>query len=148
MVGSVSVCTHAYHPPTPTHTHPHPHPHTHTPTHTHTHTGESNEMNARQHLMGLCGLLVLHFHLYHNPDRRLAKQVWDLHKKVLPQSRQKTSQTSLGPPQESTYVSNFRGENFANRWMIRFSWRNFRRLLTGALKGCHIPKFRGRNFHK
>jgi len=44
--------------------------------------GETNELGTRQHLMGLCGLLVLNFNLYHNPDRKLAKQVWDLHKKI------------------------------------------------------------------
>ena len=39
-------------------------------------------MGHRQQLLGMCGLLVLHYQLYHVPDRRIAKQVWDIHKKV------------------------------------------------------------------
>ena len=39
-------------------------------------------MGQRQQLLGLCGLLVLQFQLYHIPDKKLLKQVWDLHKKL------------------------------------------------------------------
>lgn len=39
-------------------------------------------MDTRQNIIGLCGLLVLHHHLFNQPDRKLAKQVWDLYKKV------------------------------------------------------------------
>ena len=44
--------------------------------------GESNEIGHRQKLVGFCGLLVLQNQLYNNPDRKLARQVWDIYKKV------------------------------------------------------------------
>ena len=43
---------------------------------------DSREMDTRQNIIGLCGLLVLHHHLFNLPDKKLAKQVWDLYKKV------------------------------------------------------------------
>ena len=44
--------------------------------------GEANEIGHRQKLVGFCGLLVLHNQLYNAPDRKLARQVWDVYKKV------------------------------------------------------------------
>ena len=70
------------------------------------HAGESNEMDARKHLMGLCGLLVLNFHLYHNPDRKLAKQVWDLYRKVLYITRKKEQFAGAEQHITSASVSN------------------------------------------
>ena len=39
-------------------------------------------MDTRRNIVGLCGLLVLHHQLFNLPDMKLAKQVWDLYKKV------------------------------------------------------------------
>ena len=44
--------------------------------------GEHNEMGQRKDLMGLCGLFVLFFRLYSAVDKKLAKQVYDIYKKV------------------------------------------------------------------
>ena len=44
--------------------------------------GETNEMGQRQKLVGFCGLLVLYHHLTNNLDKNMARQVWDIHKKV------------------------------------------------------------------
>ena len=43
---------------------------------------ESTEIDARQQIMGLCGLLVLHYQIFDAQEKKLAKQVWDLYKKV------------------------------------------------------------------
>ena len=43
-------------------------------------------MDTRRNIVGLrvglCGLLVLHHQLFNLPEKKLAKQVWDLYKKV------------------------------------------------------------------
>lgn len=44
--------------------------------------GEVNEMGQRQKLIGLCGVMVLHYQLCNYSDKKLARQVWDIHKKV------------------------------------------------------------------
>ena len=44
--------------------------------------GEPNEMGHRQKLIGYCGLMVLHYQLCNFVDKKLVKQVWDIHKKV------------------------------------------------------------------
>ena len=44
--------------------------------------GETNEMGQRQKLIGFCGLVVLHYQICNHTDKKLAKQIWDIHKKV------------------------------------------------------------------
>ena len=44
--------------------------------------GEANELGQRQHVMGICALMVLQFQIYNAFDVKLTKQVWDLHKRV------------------------------------------------------------------
>ena len=43
---------------------------------------ESRESDTRQQIMGLCGLLVFHYQLFNYQEKKLARQVWDLYKKV------------------------------------------------------------------
>ena len=47
-----------------------------------TRIGEANEIGHRKKLIGFCGLLVLQHQLYNVHDRKLARQVWDIYKKV------------------------------------------------------------------
>ena len=44
--------------------------------------GEPNEMTHRHQLVGLCGLLALHFYVFNIVDKKFSKQVWDIYKKV------------------------------------------------------------------
>ncbi len=44
--------------------------------------GETNEMGQRQKLIGLCGLVVLHYQICNYTDKKLIRQIWDIHKKV------------------------------------------------------------------
>ena len=39
-------------------------------------------MTHRHQLVGLCGLLALHFYVFNIVDKKFSKQVWDVYKKV------------------------------------------------------------------
>ena len=41
------------------------------------------ETNERDRLVGLVGLYILHYHLFHVVDKKTFKLIWELHKKVM-----------------------------------------------------------------
>ena len=45
-------------------------------------SGETNEQDQRLKWVDVCGLYLLHFHIYRVADKKIFKSLWDVHKKV------------------------------------------------------------------
>lgn len=45
-------------------------------------SGDGQELNDRGKLVGVIGLYILHYHVFHSIDKKTFKLLWDLHKKV------------------------------------------------------------------
>ena len=46
------------------------------------HVGEPNEQDQRLKWVDVCGLYLLHYHIYRVADKKIFKSLWDIHKKV------------------------------------------------------------------
>jgi len=44
--------------------------------------GEPNEQDQRLKWVDVCGLYLLHYHIYRVADKKIFKSLWDIHKKV------------------------------------------------------------------
>ncbi|KAK2145113.1 hypothetical protein NP493_4025g00001 [Ridgeia piscesae] len=44
--------------------------------------GEPNEQDQRLKWADVCGLYLLHYHIYRVADKKIFKSLWDIHKKV------------------------------------------------------------------